>query len=113
MTDDDSLPWNISPFVTTVRWVKTQDGRDIPLRYSEVLDNGKVRIVIEVWPHYPVSYQQAVFGVELTPHSGGNTAAGAQEEDSHAQEQNSAGGNAGSHRDAGAAGPGAGERGTE
>lgn len=52
--------------VSTVRFVKTlDDGRDIPLRYTEIREDDKTRFIIEIWPRYPHSYGQAVFHYNL------------------------------------------------
>lgn len=47
-------PWLLEPATSTLRWVNSHDGREIPLRYTEMRpDVDKLQYLIEVWPNYP------------------------------------------------------------
>lgn len=59
---------NIRRHVSTAHLVRTLDGREIPLRYTELeRDDGKVWACVEMWPGYPHDYGRAVFQYRLTP----------------------------------------------
>lgn len=61
-------PWLAEPAVSTLCWVKTTDGDEVPLRYTEMLVMPeKLQIVIEVWPKYPATIGKLTFRHEMIP----------------------------------------------
>lgn len=58
----DEEPWLSEPAVSTLRWVKTLEGNEVPFRYTEMLVTpDKVQLIVEVWPKHPATIGKLTF----------------------------------------------------
>lgn len=65
---DGSEPWLQEPAVSTLRWVKTIEGNEVPIRYTEMLVAiDKLHVIIEIWPKHPATVGKLTFRHELAP----------------------------------------------